>query len=100
MNLGPTFHKLDLSDSTLHFRMFPWLKVLKLSTELTMRWSDTKDHPNLYAFVEVIKKEFEYYQERCTERRQNVLEIIYRQPQNTQNQQLDKFQSFINRGNN
>ncbi|KAF0993205.1 hypothetical protein HZS_2060 [Henneguya salminicola] len=57
-------------------------------------------HPNLYAFVEVNKQEFKYYQERCTDVRQKASVIIFRHPQNTQNQQLANSRSFINRGNN
>ncbi|KAF0991014.1 LOW QUALITY PROTEIN: hypothetical protein HZS_2708 [Henneguya salminicola] len=42
-NFGHTLDKLGLSDSTLYFGMFPWVKVLRWSTELKMRLRDTID---------------------------------------------------------
>ncbi|KAF0985570.1 hypothetical protein HZS_2703 [Henneguya salminicola] len=39
-------------------------------------------HPNLTAFVEVIRKEFKYYEERFTEKRQNGSRIRYEHPEN------------------
>ncbi|KAF0986160.1 hypothetical protein HZS_6145 [Henneguya salminicola] len=38
-------------------------------------------HPNSAAFVEVIRKEFKYYEERITEKRQNGSRIRYEHPE-------------------
>ncbi|KAF0985783.1 hypothetical protein HZS_4835, partial [Henneguya salminicola] len=39
-------------------------------------------HPNLAAFVEVIRKEFKHYEERITEIRPNGSGIRYEHPEN------------------
>ncbi|KAF0990696.1 hypothetical protein HZS_1232 [Henneguya salminicola] len=57
--------------------------IMRYNRRLNENFSNA--HLNLYGFGEVIKQEFEYYQERCTEMRKNASEIIFRHPQNTQN---------------
>ncbi|KAF0986658.1 LOW QUALITY PROTEIN: hypothetical protein HZS_7641 [Henneguya salminicola] len=105
-NFGHTSDKLGLSVSILHFLMFPSAERVNRTDNAIERYKRrlnenfSNAHPNLYAFMEVIKQKFEYYQARCTEIRQNASGIIFMHPQNTQNKHLANFRSFINRGNN
>lgn len=55
----------------------------------------TNAHPNLFAFVEVIKQEFRYYQEKCSEIRQNSSGIVFKLQKNNKDQELENFKEFM-----
>ncbi|KAF0991705.1 hypothetical protein HZS_6977 [Henneguya salminicola] len=51
-------------------------------------------HFNLAVFVEIIRKEFKYNEERITEIRQNGSGIRYEHPENKKNQIIVEFPRF------
>ncbi|KAF0987250.1 hypothetical protein HZS_4401 [Henneguya salminicola] len=55
------------------------IETILVNSELTENFANA--HPNLAAFVEVIRKEFKYYEERITEIRQYGSGIRYEFPE-------------------
>ena len=53
-------------------------------------------HPNICSFAEVIRDEFKFYEERCSEIRQNSSGVLFREPELNTNTLLSDFNKFIN----
>lgn len=52
-------------------------------------------HPNIFAFIDVLRNEFEFYEEKLLEIRQNSSGIVYKTPKINQNEDLKNFKLFI-----
>lgn len=52
-------------------------------------------HPTIALFVEVIKKEFEFYEQKLMEIRQNASGIIYNHPNRSKSHNLIEFEAYL-----
>ncbi|KAF0986920.1 hypothetical protein HZS_2298 [Henneguya salminicola] len=56
----------------------------------------TNVHPNLACFIQIIKSEFQYYQQHCNPISQNF-EVIYKDKTKKHNPDLIEFEKYIKR---
>lgn len=54
-------------------------------------------HPNICSFAEIIKSEFEYYEGRCKEIRQNSSGILFKTKESQQKTVLKEYNNYINK---